>query len=213
MPPRDPAQPEPVVRTFRQGSSLAAGGVIAVLSVGFLLLYLVGDRSRGADPALWSVVVLLLVWAVLLRPSVRLSEHGVTLRNVLRDVHLTWPAIDLVEARWALTLVTEAGDAYSAWAISAQRPKRAPSATPADGRINPMQSLSGALDPSRELIDREASAGRVGEEIRRTVDQYALSTTRGDMAEQEVRVDVRPAVTGVVAVALAVALAVFAILT
>lgn len=213
MPPRDPAQPEPVVRTFRQGSGLAAGGVIAVLSVVFLVLYLVGDRSRGPEPAIWAVVVLLVVWAVLLRPSVRLSEHGVTLRNVLRDVHLTWPAIDLVEARWALTLVTPDGEAYSAWAISAQRPKRAPGPASSGGRINPMQTLSGALDPSRELIDREASAGRVGEEIRRTVDQYALAVSRGDMAEQEVRVDVRPAVTGVVAVALAVALAVFAVLT
>lgn len=213
MPPRDPAQPEPVVRTFRQGSGLAAGGVLSALALAFLVLYLVGDGSRGADPAIWSVVMLLLVWAVLLRPSVRLSEHGVTLRNVLRDVHLTWPAIDLVEARWALTLVTPDGDAYSAWAISAQRPKRAPSATPADGRVNPLQSLSGALDPSRELVAREGSAGKVGEEIRRTVDQYALATARGDMAEQEVRVEVRPAVSGVVAVGLAVALAAFAILT
>jgi len=71
--------------------------------------------------------VLVLVWSVFVRPAVTLDVAGVTLRNILRDVHIPWTRLTDVECRWNLKVFV--GDqGYTAWAITSQieRPKAAP---------------------------------------------------------------------------------------
>jgi hypothetical protein len=91
------------------------------------------------------LLALAFVWSVFARPAVVLDAEGVTVRNVMRDIHIPWARLTGVESRWNLKVF--AGDrGYTAWAISAQ--------------IKPVKRFSGGsfggLSPLRQ--DRQASA-------------------------------------------------------
>jgi hypothetical protein len=61
------------------------------------------------------------VWILMWSPSVTIAPSGVTVRNLLRTHAVTWPAIQRVDTRFALTLFTAAGRIV-AW--SAPAPSR-----------------------------------------------------------------------------------------
>jgi len=103
-------------------------GLAAVCgAVGLLLL--VSLARNWADyprPSFVAGIVfgLACVWTIFVRPAVLLDVEGVTICNVLRDVHIPWAGVTDVESRWNLKVF--AGDrGYTAWAISSQveRPK------------------------------------------------------------------------------------------
>uniref|UniRef100_UPI00186B1032 PH domain-containing protein n=2 Tax=Georgenia thermotolerans TaxID=527326 RepID=UPI00186B1032 len=58
-------------------------------------------------------------WAVFWRPCVEVGGDGVILANVLRTVEVPWGAIERVDTRWGLRLVTAHG-AVTAWAAPAR---------------------------------------------------------------------------------------------
>lgn len=62
-----------------------------------------------------------LVWLLMWSPSVTIAPSGVTVRNLLRTNEVSWPAIQTVDTRLALTLQTTAGKIV-AW--SAPAPSR-----------------------------------------------------------------------------------------
>lgn len=66
----------------------------------------------------WLALMTLVCWACFWRPCVEVTESGVRLVNVTRTVDVPWPAIQLIETKWALTLVTALGT-YSSWAAPA----------------------------------------------------------------------------------------------
>lgn len=207
----DPGEPGPRTRTFRQGSAIGSGALIIVVAALFLVSALLDDARDGLDAVLWPVAVILVTWAVLIRPCVRLVESGVELRNIVRDVVVTWPALDLVESRWALTVVTEDGQEFKSFAITAQRPKRGNSATSGvDGRIRVFGSMTHA-DPN-DLAHRPGSAGAVARRIRGILEQYETGTREGHVEELETRADVRPAYLGIAAVAAALVCILLALL-
>jgi hypothetical protein len=70
--------------------------------------------SFGAPVLLFGV----LGWAAFWQPCVDLSDGGVTVRNTLRTVHVPWSALERVDGRYGLRLVTPAG-AVTAWAAPA----------------------------------------------------------------------------------------------
>jgi hypothetical protein len=111
---------------LRQRSPLGTAAVGVV--TGLLLLVSVA-RSWADDPqplfAAWLLFELALMWSLFIRPAVVLDGDGVTVRNVVRDVHIPWVQVTDVEYRWNLKVFV--GDlGYTAWAISSQveRPKR-----------------------------------------------------------------------------------------
>jgi hypothetical protein len=59
------------------------------------------------------------VYTVFWAPFVRVGPANVEFRNPLRTVVVTWPAIENIETRWGLTLVT-AERRFTAWASPAQ---------------------------------------------------------------------------------------------
>jgi hypothetical protein len=61
------------------------------------------------------------LWILLWSPSVTVGPSGVTVRNLLRTNAVTWPAIQRIDTRYALTLYTTAGKIV-AW--SAPAPSR-----------------------------------------------------------------------------------------
>lgn len=107
-------------QVFRQRSSLLLAAVCAATGV-TLLLSLARNWSSFPRPVFAARVVLglALTWAIFVRPAVLLDDRGVTLRNVLRDVHIPWGRLTHVTSRWNVKVF--AGDqGYNAWAISSQ---------------------------------------------------------------------------------------------
>lgn len=113
-------------RTYRQRSPQVSGWLFVITAAVLLALTLLSWASHPAPTfTAWVCFGGVLSWAVLLRPSVELSQRGVVLHNVVRDVLLPWTQVDDVEHRWNLKVYTPTDDSYTAWAISsqAQRPR------------------------------------------------------------------------------------------
>jgi len=168
-------------QVFRQRSPLWLAAVCALIGL-FLLLSLA--RSWADDPqplfAAWVVFVLAVVWALFVRPAVLLDDQGVTVRNILRDIHVPWAQLSDTESRWNLKVFV--GDrGYTAWAISAQvgRPKRPGGATSLAGL--PL----GRLDRSAGTAARpptsapKVTALTVAQSIEMGKDDYEDAVARG----------------------------------
>lgn len=118
-------------RVYRQLSPRVTGGFFLVAGAILLVLTI---ASWGSHPApvlvSWTVLGMVLCWTVLLRPAVVLSLLGVTFRNVVRDVHLPWNQVDIIQQRWNLKIYTPDDKGYTAWAISSQAHRSRSAAVP-----------------------------------------------------------------------------------
>lgn len=77
--------------------------------------------GRWADLARYGVLALFVayaMWLLFWSPSVTISPAGVQVRNILRVRDISWPAIQNVDTKYALTLFTPAGKVV-AWAAPA----------------------------------------------------------------------------------------------
>jgi hypothetical protein len=105
---------------FRPRSAAVAVVAWALVCIGWLWL---AFRDGGTDAGVRAVPQVLfasaVVWAVLVRPSVDVDDAGVGLRNVVHDVDVPWARLEAVETRFALTLVTDDGRRFAAWAAPA----------------------------------------------------------------------------------------------
>lgn len=109
---------------FRPTSGRWLAGVVAVLAAyGLVSLVAAGDVTDVVRYGPGVALVGALVWAAYWRPSVEVSDAGVTLHNVLRSIELPWPSIQRIDTRYALTLVTAYGT-YAAWAAPAPGRRR-----------------------------------------------------------------------------------------
>lgn len=109
---------------FRPTSGRWLAGVVAVLAAyGLVSLVASGDVTDVVRYGPGVALVGALVWAAYWRPSVEVSDAGVTLHNVLRSIELPWPSIQRIDTRYALTLVTAYGT-YAAWAAPAPGRRR-----------------------------------------------------------------------------------------
>jgi hypothetical protein len=92
--------------------------VLAAILIGFIV-------QLQLIPILRFTPVLLLagylIWILMWSPSVTIAPSGVTVRNLLRSNAVSWPAIERVDTRFALTLYTK-GRKIVAW--SAPAPSR-----------------------------------------------------------------------------------------
>ena len=66
----------------------------------------------------WLLLVSGAVWAMFWNPRVVVDDGGVHLVNPLRTIDVPWPAIQNVDTKWALTLITAYGR-FTAWAAPA----------------------------------------------------------------------------------------------
>lgn len=195
-------------KVFRQRGALAAGWfVIGVLAI-VVVLYAVTIRGGALRPAMGCVGAALLAWVVLVRPAVVLSAAGVQIHNLVRDVAMPWPQVDVVESRWNLCIYTPEDRRFSAWAISAQRPRG--QATGLGAVISP--GRLGAHGSPGAITQRPASSGDVADQIRDAREDFDRAFAKGVAPAQEEAVVIRPALPAIAASVAAVILIALAIL-
>ncbi len=145
--------------------------VMGVLALTALVATAVdGDAIDVARLAPWMLLLAGGTWAAFGRPHVAVDAAGVRLVNVIRTVHVPWPAIRAVDTRWALTLVTAHGT-FVAWAAPAPGMRAALRATRQDTPDVPIAQLRGAGMrpgdlPSSPSGDAAAVVRRRWEELR-----------------------------------------------
>lgn len=191
---------------------LVPGVVLALICVGFLVAIVLDGGGTGPGRILWPIAGLLVVWVIFLRPCVQLTQAGVVMRNLVRDVRFGWPAIDLIEQRWNLKIFDEHGKGYGSWAITSQRPRRAQRgrgglmAGPGLGPID-------VQDPTKSVMsNRPGSAASVASAIRAGQLDYSAAATRDASYTAKDEVVVRPAGPAITALVLAAVLVIVAIL-
>ena len=167
---------------FRQRSPLALAAVSAV--TGLLLLVSLA-RHWADDPqplfVAWVLFGLVFAWSVFVRPAVVLDDEGVTVRNVVRDVHIPWVRVTDIEFRWNLRVFV--GDrGYTAWAISSQveRPKGASGGMFAilPGRLDKYASAGAQSSTPVPKV----TASMVARTIEQARQEYAEAVAQGALA-------------------------------
>jgi hypothetical protein len=209
-------QPEtqsPSQHTYRQRSSVLLAVLFclgAAILIGSALLSW-GDHPQPLFVA-WLLLGCAVVWTVFVRPCVVLTQDGVRLRNIIRDVHIPWPLVSDVETRWNLK-VWSGDDGYTAWAIASQidRPKVSSSVLP--GMSARLDDVTGRDAPSPSPRgSTKVTARVVADAIDETSADYAAAVADGDL-----RPPATPAVTirwaPLPALALALPLLAVAVLT
>ena len=172
----------------------------------------------------WLGLMTLACWATFWRPCVVVSWSSVRLVNVLRTIDVPWPAIQLVETQWALTLVTAVGT-FRSWAAPApgarmatksMRPDAGPElrTLPRDGDRVGTAAVDRAYDGLRpgDLPETPsgAAATKVRERWRQLRDAGHLDDPRLEHDTATIRWHVGTIVAGGVLVAAAVVASVLA---
>lgn len=197
-------------RTYRQPAMLVPGIVLLLICVGFLAAIAIDGGMSGPGQVLWPVAGALVVWVIFLRPCVQLTQQGVVMRNLVRDVRFGWPAIDLIEQRWNLKIFDEHGKGYGSWAITSQRPSRSVArgglkAGPGLGPIDPQ-------NPSSVMKARPGSAASVASAIRIGQLDYSAATERDASYEANDEIVAGPAWPAIIALVVAAACVVIAVI-
>jgi hypothetical protein len=165
---------------YRQRSSLGLAAVCGVTG-GILLLSLARNWAAYPRPVLvsWVLFGLALSWALFVRPSVLLDVGGVTLRNVMRDVHIPWTSLTDASSRWNLKVF--AGDrGYTAWAISSQveRPKGAVGGM--FGMLSPRRlEKQFGVDAALSTTPAKVTAASVARSIEQAKEEYDEAVAQG----------------------------------
>jgi hypothetical protein len=134
------------------GVGLAAlGGFLATGDLDGLLRY-------GALP----LTLIVLVWAMFWAPELRVEEHEVTVKNVLRTVHIPWNAIQRIDTKFALTLYTPEGK-IDVWAAPAPSRYAVPNLTEHDARrvSESARAAGGSIRPGDSLTSASGAAAHV----------------------------------------------------
>lgn len=195
-----PARPDALEtaprQVYRQTGMLVSGVLLTIACLIIAVLMLVSDGLSRPRELLWPIAGLLVVWVVFVRPCVVLTQEGVLLRNLVRDVLFRWPAVELVHERWNLKVSSPDDRTYGSWAIAAQRPKRPGRGAGGFTGLGRIGGGGGMRTPeieSVEFTDRPASAAGVAGAIRRGRADHDDAVARGLGLSAAAELTVRPA--------------------
>ncbi|NTW41982.1 MAG: PH domain-containing protein [Cellulomonadaceae bacterium] len=99
---------------FSSGYGRVLTSAVAVLAVLVTISVLDQPVRTITLTVLLAALSLVVVWALFWRPAVEVSDGEVVIRNVLRTIHVPWPAYVSHDVRWSL-VVTSNGGAWTAW--------------------------------------------------------------------------------------------------
>jgi Bacterial PH domain len=108
-----------VVESVRPWWGRALTIAIAAICLAVTIWTGIGDSWTDAAVTLpWTALLTLTCWATFWRPRVAVSDAGVELVNVTRTVFIPWPALQDIDTKWSLTLITAYGR-FTAWSAAA----------------------------------------------------------------------------------------------
>ncbi len=146
-------------------SRIGAGGVWVIAAWWAGDLALAGRTADLLDVLPWLLLVCVVVWAVFWRPAVLVDDDAVTLRNPLRETRVPWSALEGVETRFALTLLTERGR-HQSWAAAAPgRPGVLRLGSGGLGGRSRPGAEAGRHDMPRPAWNPDATTGRSSSEL------------------------------------------------
>jgi hypothetical protein len=174
-----------VRHVFRQRSSVWLAALSGATGLLFLLS-LVRSWAQYPRPLFgaWVLLGLAFTWSVFVRPAVLIDAEGVTIRNIVRDVHIPWAALTDVTTRWNLKVMV--GDqGYNAWAISSQvdRPRSVSGGlfrVPVPGRPDGVRR-----DAARAPATAKATARAVAASIQQAKQEYDEAVSLGAFTEPQ----------------------------
>jgi hypothetical protein len=174
-----------VRHVFRQRSSVWLAAMSGATGLLFLLS-LVRSWAQYPRPLFgaWVLLGLAFTWSVFVRPAVLIDAGGVTIRNIVRDVHIPWAALTDVTTRWNLKVMV--GDqGYNAWAISSQvdRPRSVSGGlfrVPVPGRPDGVRR-----DAARVPATAKATARAVAASIQQAKQEYDEAVSLGAFTEPQ----------------------------
>lgn len=165
------------------------------------VLFAFGRGGLDLESGCFLVAAALILWALFVRPCLILATGGIGLHNIVRDVDLSWPVVDLIESRWNLKIFAADGRGWGSWAISTQRPSARGAARTAGGSGLGLGRVS-----AEDLRDPAASASSMARAIEEAKEDYERAVRQGRLAPQQEQVRIRPAWPSIAALTLAVVL-------
>lgn len=150
--------------TFKPAFGRVLTVVVSIVALSALIGFVVsGDWSGLVRFGALPVLLIALVWALFWAPELRVEEHAVTVRNVLRTFSVPWTAIERIDTKYALTLSTPgrridvwaapAPSRYAATSIPREDARRvAESARGAGASIRPGDALTSASGAAAHVI-------------------------------------------------------------
>ena len=186
---------------FRQRSSVwlaVMSGVAGLL----LLLSLVRSWAEYPRPLFgaWVLFGMAVDWSAFVRPAVLIDAEGVTIRNIVRDVHIPWAALTDVTTRWNLKVM--AGDqGYNAWAISSQveRPRSVSGGLlrmSAPGRVDGVRSAAARAPTTATKVTAHTVAQSI-QQAKQEYDHAVCLAEAPEASDVKVRIAWRPLVMAV----------------
>ncbi|KYH43023.1 hypothetical protein AZH51_06115 [Branchiibius sp. NY16-3462-2] len=185
----------------RQGSSLAIGWGLIGLCVLLGVIFAFGRGGLDLESACFLAAVALILWAIFVRPCLILATGGVGLHNIVRDIDMTWPVVDLIESRWNLKIFAADGRGWGSWAITTQRPSARGAVRTGGG-----SGLGLGRAAPEDLKDPTASASSLARTIQEAKEDYERAVRQGHLQAQPEQVKIRPAWPSIAALVAAVVL-------
>jgi len=112
-----------MIARYRSGAAVATGWLLIALAAFGLFVAMRNGFSFTA--LLIALGVIAFAWLVAIRPAVIVREEALIIQNVFTRHEIDWSSISYIRPTLLLTVVTEDGRKFSAWAISASARSRA----------------------------------------------------------------------------------------
>lgn len=141
---------------------------MALIALGALIgLVVAGDLGTLLRSGWWLLLLAALTWALYWMPVVEVLEHEVLVRNPLVTWHVSWPAIERIDTKWALTIYTSRRK-IEAWAAPSSGRFTVFTLGPEDTRVSETARLAGSIRPGDTL---SSESGAAANQIRRHWEQ------------------------------------------
>jgi hypothetical protein len=142
--------------------------VMALIALGALIgLVVAGDLGTLLRSGWWLLLLAAVTWALYWMPVVEVLEHEVLVRNPLVTWHVSWPAIERIDTKWALTIYTSRRK-IEAWAAPSSGRFTVFTLGPEDTRVSETARLAGSIRPGDTL---SSESGAAANQIRRHWEQ------------------------------------------
>lgn len=110
------------------------------------------------------------------RPALLANDRGLTVRNVIRDVHIPWGRVDGFSTKWSLAVLLDTEPKVPVWAVpvkrpSARRSRRSPFAARVGVPVDEPQFEGPVTKRLRERWDAWRLSGPSPSESQRPVDR------------------------------------------